>query len=132
MGMQLGPGFMRRPPGGWLPGRASAVAHRVFEWGSSGPDGGQSDIDTSCRLDARWRIELPGREPYEFDEEDRTAPTWVLGGAGIGAGRRWYKVRVAPTYGLTDPSYRRGCAPTRLLSIAETQVSSPHKNGDGT
>jgi len=101
MGMQLGPGFLRRPPGGWLPGRASAVRHRVFEHGSSGPDGGQSDIDTSCRVDARWRIELPGREAYEFDEERRTAPTWVLGG-GLGGGRRWYKVRVAPSYGLMD------------------------------
>ena len=84
MGMQLGPGFLRRPPGGWVPGRASAVAHRVCEWGSSGPDGGQSDIDTACGLDARWRVELPGREPYEFDEEGRTAPTWVLGGGRSG------------------------------------------------
>jgi len=102
MGMQLGPGFLRRPPGGWLPGRASVVAHRVRETGGSGPDGGQSSIDTSCRLDARWRVELPGREPYEFDEERRVAPSWALGGGVLGAGRRWYKVRVAPSYGLTD------------------------------
>ena len=102
MGMQLGPGLLRRPPRGWLPARVSAVAHRVSEHGSSGPDGGQSDIDTSCRVAARWRVELPGREPYEFDEEKRSAPTWVLGGGPLGAGKRWYKLRVTPTYGLMD------------------------------
>ena len=102
MGIQLGPGFLRRRPRGWLAAEVSAVAHRAWEPGSSGPDGGQADIDTSCLLDARWRVELPGREPYEFDEQRRRAPTWVLGGAGIGAGRRWYKVRLAPTYGLMD------------------------------
>ena len=64
-------------------------------------DGGSAEIETSCRLDARWRIELPGREPYEFDEERRKAPTWALGGL-MGGGRRWYKVRVAPSYGLMD------------------------------
>ena len=102
MGMQLGPGLLRRRPRGWVAGQASAVAHRAWQPGSSGPDGGQADVDTSCVLDARWRVELPGREPYEFDEQRRRAPTWVLGGAGIGAGRRWYKVRLAPTYGLMD------------------------------
>ena len=102
VGLQLGPGFLRRPPRGWLTAQVSAVAHRAWEPGSSGPDGGQADIDTACLLDARWRVELPGREPYEFDEQRRTAPTWVLGGAGIGAGRRWYKVRLKPTFGLMD------------------------------
>ena len=102
MGMQLGPGFLRRPPRGWVTAQVSAVAHRAWQPGTSGPDGGQSDIDTACVLNARWRVELPGREPYEFDEQRRTAPTWVLGGAGIGAGRRWYKVRLKPTYGLMD------------------------------
>jgi hypothetical protein len=102
MGMQLGPGFLRRPPRGWLPAQASAVRHRVYEWDNSGPDGGQGSLETSCRLDARWRIELPGREPYEFDEERRTAPVWALSGGLIGGGRRWYKVRVAPSYGLMD------------------------------
>lgn len=101
MGMQLGPGFLRRPPKGWLPAHVSAVRHRTYEHGSSGPDGGQSDIDTSCSVEARWRVELPGREPYEFDEERRTAPTWALGG-GLGGGRRWYTVRVKPSYGLMD------------------------------
>jgi hypothetical protein len=99
--MQLGPGFLRRPPRGWLPARASAVGHRVSEWPATTADGGSGEFETSCRLDARWRIELPGREPYEFDEERRTAPTWALGGL-MGGGRRWYKVRVAPTYGLMD------------------------------
>jgi hypothetical protein len=101
MGLQLGPGFLRRPPAGWLPARASAVKHRVGEWPTTTADGGSAEIETSCRLDARWRIELPGREPYEFDEERRRAPTWALGGL-MGGGRRWYKVRVAPTYGLMD------------------------------
>ena len=30
------------------------------------------------------------------------ARTWVLGVRGSGAGRRWYKVRLRPTYGLMD------------------------------
>ena len=99
--MQLGPGFLRRAPRGWLPARASAVGHRAWEVDTSGPDGGQGAVDTSCRLDVRWRIEAEGRPAYEFDEK-RSAPTWVLGGGPLGAGRRWYKVRVAPTYGLMD------------------------------
>ena len=94
---QLGPGFLRRPPRGWVTGQVSAVSHRAWQPGNSGVDGGQSEIDTACLLNARWRVELPGREPYEFDEQRRTAPTWVIGGAGIGAGRRWYKVRLKPT-----------------------------------
>jgi len=102
MGMQTGPGFLRRPPSGWLPAQASAVGHRVYEPGSSGPDQGGSSIDTSCKVEARWRIELPGREPYEFDDGRRRAPTWAMGG-GLGGGRRWYRVRiVAPTYGFMD------------------------------
>ena len=103
MGLQLGPGFLRRRPRGWLGAQVSAVAHRSWVPASIGPDGsGQGELDTACRLDARWRVELPGREPYEFDEERRTAPTWVLGGAGFGAGNRWYKVRLRPTLGLID------------------------------
>jgi len=94
---QLGPGFLRRPPRGWVTGQVSAVSHRAWQPRNSGVDGGQSEIDTACLLNARWRVELPGREPYEFDEQRRTAPTWALGGAGIGAGRRWYKVRLKPT-----------------------------------
>jgi len=101
MGFQLGPGFLRRPPAGWLPARASTVKHRAGDWPVSSADGGSAEIETSCRLDARWRIELPGREPYEFDEERRTAPTWALGGL-MGGGKRWYRVRVTPTYGLMD------------------------------
>ena len=101
MGLQLGPGFLRRPPAGWLPARASAVAHRAGEWPTTTADGGSAEIETSCWLDARWRVELPGREPYEFDEERRTAPTWASGGL-MGGGRRWYKVRVARSYGLMD------------------------------
>ena len=87
MKIQLGPSFLRRRPRGWLEAQVSAVAHRCWYPGSSGPDGGQSAVDTSCVLSARGRVELPGREPYEFDEE-RRAPTWVAGGAGLGAGRR--------------------------------------------
>jgi len=62
---QLGPGFLRRPPRGWVTGQVSAVSHRAWQPGNSGVDGGQSEIDTACVLNARWRVELPGREPYE-------------------------------------------------------------------
>jgi hypothetical protein len=102
VGLQLVPGFLRRPPRVWLPAQVSAVAHRSWVPAGIGPDSGQGEVDTACLLDARWRVELPGREPYEVADERRTAPTWVLGGAGLGAGNRWYKVRVRPNSGLMN------------------------------
>ena len=101
MGFQLGPAFLRKPPKGWLPASASTRRHVVYDWPSGGPDGGGSDWATTCALDADWRVEPEGREPYEFHEERRTGPAWAQA-ALVGGGGRWYRVRVKPTYGLMD------------------------------
>lgn len=99
MGFQLGPSFLRRPPRGSIAAVAYAVRHRVYDPGQSDPEGGESVFDTSYVLDATWRVEVPGREPYEVVEENRTVPVWTMGGP-LGAGKRWYKVRIRPTGGL--------------------------------
>jgi len=98
MGFELGPGVLRRAPRGWLAARAFAVSHRVSPWnyGSEGPP----ELETSVGLQAVWRVEIPGRAPYELDETERTAPNWLDGGIGIGSGNRWYKPRVRPQFGF--------------------------------
>jgi hypothetical protein len=99
MGFELGPKLLRRAPRGWLPARAFPLRHAIYDHPDIGPEGGgESVFDTSYRMEVAWRVELDGREPYEL-EEVRTAPTWTLAGP-MGAGNRWYKVRVRPTYGL--------------------------------
>ncbi|MBJ7328628.1 MAG: hypothetical protein JHC95_01955 [Solirubrobacteraceae bacterium] len=98
MGFQLGPKFLRKQPKGWLPARAYPVKHATYEHHNNDPEGGESVIETSAGLTVTWRVELDGREPYEFQEE-RTGPTWLLSGF-TGGGKRWYSVRVRPQYGL--------------------------------
>lgn len=100
MGFQLGPGFLRRPPKDWLPARAFPVDHSASDWPDTGADRGETVFETSCCLRVTWRVEVSGREPYEFSEERRTAPTWVIPNAYGGDGNRWYKVRLKRTYGL--------------------------------
>jgi hypothetical protein len=97
MGFELGPGLLRRAPRGWLAGRAFPLRHSVYSY-DGGPEHGESVIDTSAGLRVLWRVEVPGREPYELDE-DRSAPMW-LHSSSLGSGNRWYKVRVRPQYGL--------------------------------
>ncbi len=100
MGWQLGPKALRKPPRGWLPGQATPLRHVAREPPTSGgPDGGGDGFVTTCRLDVTWRVEVEGREPYEFEETSRTAPGWLMRGV-VGGGKRWYKVRVRPSYGL--------------------------------
>ena len=98
IGFEMGPGLLRRAPRGWLPARATALECRVRSHNYSSADGGAPEIETSFAVNARWRIEIAGREPYEVQEE-RDGPAWTAGG-GLGGGNRWYKVRVRPQYGL--------------------------------
>jgi hypothetical protein len=99
MGFELGPKLLRRAPRGWVPARAFALRQSIYDVPNHGPEGGgETVVDTSYRMDVTWRVEVAGREPYEL-EEVRTCPTWTLTGP-LGAGNRWYKVRVRPTYGL--------------------------------
>jgi hypothetical protein len=96
MGFELGPKLLRRKPRGWLEARAFSQQHRVssHSYGSEGPP----EIETSLALKVLWRVEVPGRAPYELEEE-RSVPMW-LGSAPLGSGNRWYKVRLKPSYGL--------------------------------
>ena len=99
MGFELGPKLLRRAPRGWLPARAFPLRHSVYDTPNHEPEGGgETIVDTVFVLSVTWRVELEGREPYEF-EEVRHSPTWTRTGP-LGAGNRWYKVRVRPTYGL--------------------------------
>ena len=73
------------------------LRHSVYSH-DGGPEGGESMIDTSAALRVVWRVEVPGRSPYEL-EEDRSAPMWLQSNS-LGSGNRWYKVRIRPQYGL--------------------------------
>jgi hypothetical protein len=97
MGFELGPKPLRRAPRGWLPARAFALRHSVTD-PPSDPEGSETMVDTIFVLTVTWRVEIDGRDPYEL-EEVRHSPTWTVTGP-LGAGNRWYKVRVRPQYGL--------------------------------
>lgn len=97
MGFQLGPKLLRKAPKGWLSARAFPVEHSVYEH-SQGPEGGERVFETSAGLTVTWRVEAEGRAPYEVSEE-RSAPTWLASGL-LGGGKRWYKLRARPSYGL--------------------------------
>src|SRR6187431_2627961 len=96
MGFELGPKLFRSAPRGWLRARAFSIKHRVYS--HSYGNEGAPEIETSMGMTALWRVEIPGRAPYELEEE-RSVPMW-LGGGPIGSGNRWYKVRLKPSYGL--------------------------------
>jgi hypothetical protein len=57
------------------------------------------DIEMTMNMRVTWRVELPGRDPYEFQDE-RSVPAWLSAGSIAGHGNRWYKVRVRPQFGL--------------------------------
>lgn len=93
---ELGPGFLRRPPKGWLPGHAFAVEHSATNWPdtATGPS-----MNQSVRLDAIWEVHLDGYGPYRFEDVRRTAPLWCSTSGSLKA-KRWYKVRLKNSYGL--------------------------------
>lgn len=97
MGFQLGPKVLRTPPKGWLRARAFPIEHSAYEH-SLAPQGGERVIQTSARLTVTWRVEIEGCEPYDVSEE-RTCPSWLLRQTQ-GGGKRWYTVRVRPSFGL--------------------------------
>jgi hypothetical protein len=97
VGFELGPKPLRRAPRGWLAARAFSEEHRVASHHYG--EGGVPEIEATMHLQVRWRVELPGREPYELREE-RSAPAWVDADALLGNGNRWYKLRLRPSFGL--------------------------------
>ena len=92
---ELGPGFLRNPPRGWIPARARVVAREVSHWPGSE---GTGSLSQSCRLDAEWEIQLEGQDPYRFQDAKRHAPLWCMRG-GLG-GKRFYQVRLNSSHGL--------------------------------
>jgi hypothetical protein len=97
MGFELGPGLLRRAPRGWARARAYALKHSVTSHHYG--EGGVPDFETTMALRVHWRVEIDGQPPYEVQEE-RDSPSWTDGGALIGGGNRWYKLRVRPQFGL--------------------------------
>jgi hypothetical protein len=94
----LGP--FRRRPKGWIPARAMPLQHRVFGDPYSGDaESGESEIETSTRLDVVWQVTIPGQAPYDFHEV-RKSPTWVQPNAMLGDGNRFYKVKLKKSHGF--------------------------------
>lgn len=91
-------GLVRRPPRGWHEGTVAAARFRTWTG-----EGGEEiyDIDTSAQLDVEWEVRVPGFDLYLLQEE-RKAPTWVEAGRGLGAGKRFYKVRLRRSGGLVQ------------------------------
>ena len=79
----------------WIPARAEPLWHSA---GQNGRGWIVLDQETKASLDVQWRIHVDGREPYEFEEANRSAPLWVI--KGERAGRRWYHLRLRATHGL--------------------------------
>ncbi len=96
MGFQLGPGFMRRPPRGWLPGRANAADFVARD--RLNPEGGSGgSVFDVWILDVLWQVQPESGAAYEFREE-RRAPLWVK--AGTVGGKRSFSLRMRPNHGL--------------------------------
>jgi hypothetical protein len=95
VGFELGPGFLRRAPDGWLPARAFPVQKRVYNWPSSAH---LESSSLSVGLDVVWDVRIEGRQAYSFREERRTVPTWCMGKTFHG--KRFYQVRVRGSKGL--------------------------------
>jgi hypothetical protein len=78
----------------WLPARAEPLWHNAYNI-----VGAQGEVDDfAAGLDVQWRIHIDGREPYEFTEEGRRCPLWII--KGVGHGRRWFTIRLRATHGL--------------------------------
>ena len=99
MGFELGPKLLRKgaarlAAGSGLPAEPPRdVCDHLY--GTEGPP----DVETSLALTVLWRVEVPGRDPFELEEE-RSAPMWLGTGGLVGSGNRWYKLRVRPSFGL--------------------------------
>jgi len=84
-------GILKRRPSGWTPGRAFALRYRSRE---RNPDSTKMHVE----LEVEWEVRVEGGEPYRF-VETRLGPVWV-DRDHLGAGKRWFSVRLKRTYGL--------------------------------
>jgi hypothetical protein len=114
MGRELGPGFQRRPPRGWLPARAFPIERELLDHYHDGT-GGAPLIETAHRYRFTWEVRVGDRAPLSFTEV-RNAPVWVRRDSP--AGSRWYKPRLRASYGLMAnvgvPGFVDPQDPTRL------------------
>jgi hypothetical protein len=114
MGFELGPGFQRRPPHGWVPARAFPIERELLDQYHDGT-GGAPLIETSHRYRFTWEVRVGDRAPVPFTEV-RNAPVWVHPRSP--AGSRWYKPRLRASYGLMPtvgvPGFVHPEDPTRL------------------
>jgi hypothetical protein len=115
MGLERGPGFLRRPPRGWIAARAFPVERSIPEDAPDAQGSRGAVIDTSHRLQVTWEVQIEGREPVRFSEE-RRAPAWILESSI--SGKRWYQPRLRGSYGLWRslgvPAFVDPADPTRL------------------
>src|SRR6478735_8586025 len=98
---ELAPGFLRKAPDGWLPGRVFAE-NRSLSDGEHHQTGVYQDervSSFSVRLVADFRVVVPGFEEHTF-HDDRVVPQWLMGGVGAPSGKRWYQVRLKPQLGV--------------------------------
>ena len=97
---ELAPGFLRKPPSGWLPGRAF-VENRSIRQGEQTQTGVYHDervSSLSAMLQADFRVVVEGYEEHTF-RSDRVVPEWLLD-VGAPTGKRWYSIRLKPQTGL--------------------------------
>src|SRR6478752_5150244 len=99
---ELAPGFLRKAPKGWVPGRVY-VSNDNIRQGEQHMTGVYHDervSSLSAMLTGDFRVYVEGQLDHTF-RADRVVPEWCLG-TGAPTGKRWYQVRLKPQYGLIN------------------------------
>ena len=98
---ELAPGFFRKPPDGWLSGR-TFVSNRSTWQGEERRTGVYHDeraSSYSAMMSGDFRVVVEGRPDHTFRDDRRIVPEWCLD-VGAPSGKRWYRIRLKPQYGL--------------------------------
>jgi len=97
---ELAPGFLRRAPHGWVPGRVFTSDRSISqdEPAQTGVYHDRRVSSLSAMLEADFRVVVPGRTEHTF-YDDRVVPQWLLD-VGWPSGKRWYQVRLKPQTGM--------------------------------
>lgn len=99
---ELAPGFLRKAPDGWVPGRVY-VSNESIRQGEQHRTGVYHDervSSLSAMLVGDFRVYIEGQLDHTF-RHDRVVPEWCLD-TGAPAGKRWYSIRVKPQFGLIN------------------------------
>jgi hypothetical protein len=97
---ELAPGFLRKAPDGWVPGRVY-VSNENIRQGEEHMTGVYHDervSSLSAMLVGDFRVYVEGRLDHTF-QDTRVVPEWLI---DLGSGKRWYSIRVKPQYGLVN------------------------------